>query len=66
MVTQNYKSALKLVKERLEQIDKIKDKFKNLPDVQEKLKNAKESLIEREEELTKSYNLTSLEKYNKS
>ena len=66
MVTQNYKSALKLVKERLEQIDKIKDKFKNLPDVQEKLKNAKESLIEREEELTKYYNLTSLEKYNKS
>jgi len=66
MATQNYKSALKLVKERLEQIDKIKDKFKNLPDVQQKLQNAKNLLIKSEEEITTYYNLTDLEKYNKS
>ena len=66
MTTQNYDSALDLVKERLEQIDKIKEKFSGFPEVQEKLKNAKDLLIEREEELTKYYNLTSLEKYNKS
>ena len=66
MTTQNYDSALDLVKERLEQIDKIKDKFSGFPEVQEKLKHAKDSLIEREKELTKYYDLTSLEKYNKS
>ena len=66
MATQSYESALKLVKERLEQIDKIKDKFKNLPDVQQKLKNAKEGLKKTEEELTTYYNLTNLEKYDKS
>jgi prefoldin subunit 5 len=66
MATQSYESALKLVKERLEQIDKIKDKFKNLPDVQQKLQNARNSLIKSEEEFTTYYNLTDLEKYNKS
>ena len=66
MTAQNYDSTLDLVKDRLKQIDKIKDKFSGFPEVQEKLKNAKDSLIEREEELTKYYNLTSLEKYNKS
>ena len=66
MTTQNYDPALDLVKEHLEQIDKIKEKFSGFPEVQEKLKNVKDLLIEREEELTKYYNLTSLEKYNKS
>ena len=36
MTTQNYDSALDLVKERLEQIDKIKDKFSEFPEVQQK------------------------------
>ena len=57
MATQSYESALKLVKERLEQIDKIKDKFKNLPDVQQKLQNARNSLIKSEEEFTTYYNI---------
>ena len=66
MTTQKYDSALDLVKEHLEQIDKIKDKFSGFPEVQEKLKNAKDSLIKKEEELTTYYNFTNLEKYNKS
>ena len=60
MTTQSYDSALELVKERLEQIDKIKNKFSGFPEVQEKLKNVKDSLIESEEELI------ILEKHNKS
>ena len=66
MTTQNYDSALDLVKERLEQIDKIKDKFSGFPEVQEKLKNVKDSLIESEKEFTKYYDLTNIEKYNKT
>ena len=66
MTTQNYDSALDLVKERLEQIDKIKDKFSGFPEVQEKLQTARNALIESEEELTTYYNLMSLKKYNKS
>ena len=42
MTTQSYDSVLDLVKERLEQIDKIKNKFSGFPEVQEKLKNAKD------------------------
>ena len=60
MTTQSYDSALELVKERLEQIDKIKNKFSGFPEVQEKLKNVKDTLIESEEELI------ILEKHNKS
>ena len=60
MTTQSYDSALELVKERLEQIDKIKNKFSGFPEVQKKLKNVKDSLIESEEELI------ILEKHNKS
>ena len=60
MTTQKYDSALELVKERLEQIDKIKNKFSGFPEVQEKLKNVKDTLIESEEELI------ILEKHNKS
>ena len=49
MTTQSYDSALELVEERLEQIDKIKNKFSGFPEVQEKLKNVKDSLIESED-----------------
>ena len=59
MTTQNYDSALDLVKERLEQIDKIKDKFSGFPEIQEKLKNAKNALIEREKDFKTYYNLKS-------
>ena len=59
MTTQNYDSALDLVKERLEQIDKIKDKFSGFPEVQEKLKNAKNALIESEKDFKTYYNLKS-------
>ena len=66
MTTQNYDSALDIVKERLEQIDKIKKKFSGFPEVQEKLQNAKDALIESEEELVTYYGLINLEKNNKS
>ena len=66
MTTQSYDSALELVKERLEQIDKIKKKFSGFPEVQEKLQNAKDALVESEEEIMTYYDLTSIEKYNKS
>jgi len=58
MTTQSYDSALELVKERLEQIDKIKNKFSGFPEVQEKLQNAKDAL-------TESYDLTKRIKDNK-
>ena len=58
MTTQNYDSALDIVKERLEQIDKIKKKFSGFPEVQEKLQNAKDAL-------TESYDLTKRIKDNK-
>ena len=51
MTIQNYDSTLNLVKERLEQIDNIKDKFSGFPEVQEKLQNAREALVEKEKEL---------------
>ena len=66
MTTQSYDSALELVKERLEQIDKIKNKFSGFPEVQKKLQSARDALIESEEEIMTYYDLTSLEKYNKS
>ena len=66
MTTQSYDSALDLVKERLEQIDKIKNKFSGFPEVQEKLQNAKDALIESEEELVTYYDLTKGIKDNKS
>ena len=59
MTTQNYDSALDLVKDRLEQIDKIKDKFSGFPEIQEKLKNAKNALIESEKDFKTYYNLKS-------
>ena len=66
MTTQNYDSTLDLVKERLKQIDKLKNKFSGFPEVQEKLQNAKDALVESEEEIMTYYDLTSIEKYNKS
>ena len=66
MTTQNYDSALDLVKERLKQIDKIKKKFSGFPEVQEKLQNAENALIESEEEIVTYYDLTKKIKDNKS
>ena len=58
MAIQNYDSTLNLVKERLEQIDKIKDKFSGFPEVQEKLQNAREALVEKEKELMTFQSIT--------
>tara|TARA_B100000586_G_C19737191_1_gene272309 strand:- start:69 stop:272 length:204 start_codon:yes stop_codon:yes gene_type:complete len=63
---QNYDSALELVKERLEQIDKIQNKFSGFPEVQKKLQNAKDALVESEEEIMTYYSLTKKIKDNKS
>ena len=66
MTTQNYDSALDLVKDRLKQIDEIKEKFSGFPEVQEKLQNAKDALVESEEEIMTYYDLTKKIKDNKS
>ena len=66
MTTQNYDSSLDLVNERLKQIDDIKEKFSGFPEVQKKLQSARDALIESEEEIMTYYDLTSIEKYNKS
>jgi hypothetical protein len=66
MTTQNYDSSLDLVNERLKQIDEIKEKFSGFPEVQKKLQSARDALIESEEEIMTYYDLTSIEKYNKS
>ena len=58
MTIQNYDSTLNLVKERLEQIDNIKDKFSGFPEVQEKLQNAREALVEKEKELMTFQSIT--------
>ena len=63
MTTQNYEPKLDLVKERMEQIDKIMKKFKDLPDVQRKLQGAKDALQESEEEIMHYYDLTDLTKH---
>ena len=61
-----YDSELDLVNERLKQIDELKEKFSGFPEVQEKLQGARNALVESEEEIMTYYDLTSLEKYNKS
>jgi hypothetical protein len=66
MTTQNYDSSLNLVNERLKQIDDIMEKFSGFPDVQEKLQGARNALVESEEEIMTYYDLTGIEKYNKS
>ena len=63
MTTQNYEPKLDLVKERMEQIDKIMKKFKDLPDVQKKLQGAKDALQESEKEIMHYYDLTNLTKH---
>ena len=60
MTIQNYDPALNLVKERLKQIDDIKEKFLGFPEVQKKLQSARDALVKSEEELI------TLEKHNKS
>ena len=62
MTTQNYEPKLDLVKERMAQIDKIMEKFKDLPDVQQKLQGAKDALQESEEEIMNYYDLTDIAK----
>ena len=63
MTTQNYEPKLDLVKERMAQIDKIMEKFKDLPIVQQKLQGAKDALQESEEEIMHYYDLTDLTKH---
>ena len=58
MTIQNYDSTLNIVKERLEQIDNIKDKFSGFPEVQEKLQSAREALVEKEKELMTFQSIT--------
>ena len=62
MTTQNYEPKLQMVKERLTKIDEIMEKFKDLPDVQEKLRGAKVALQESEEEMMNYYDLTDIAK----
>ena len=63
MTTQNYEPKLDLVKERMEQINGLIEKFAHLPDVQEKLQGAKVALQESEEEIMHYYDLTDLTKH---
>ena len=58
MTTQNYEPTLDLVKERLDQINGLMEKFKDLPEVQQKLQGAKDALQESEEEIMNYYDLT--------
>ena len=62
MTTQKYEPKLDLVKERMAQIDKIMEKFKDLPIVQQKLQGAKDALQESEEEIMNYYDLTDIAK----
>ena len=55
MTAQNYEPTLDLVKERMSKIDGLIEKFKDLPDVQQKLQGAKSALEESEEELLHYY-----------
>ena len=62
MTTQNYEQTLDLVKERMDQINVLIEKFKDLPDVQQKLEGAKDALQESEEEMMNYYDLTDIAK----
>jgi len=62
MAIQKYEPALDLVKDRMDQINGLMEKFKDLPDVQQKLQGAKDALLESEEEITKYYDLTDIAK----
>jgi|TARA_B110001454_G_scaffold188873_1_gene187123 PhoPQ-activated pathogenicity-related protein len=63
MTTQNYEPKLQMVKERLTKIDEIMEKFKDLPDVQEKLRGAKVALQKSEEEIMHYYDIKDLSKH---
>ena len=62
MTTQNYEPTLDLVKERMDQINGLMKKFKDLPEVQQKLQGAKDALKESEEEIMNYYDLTDIAK----
>jgi len=62
MTTQKYEPTLDLVKERLAKIDGLIEKFKDLPDVQQKLQGAKSALLESEEEIMNYFDLTDIVK----
>ena len=62
MTTQSYEPTLDLVKERMAQIDGLIEKFKDLPDIQEKLEGARNALVESEEEIMNYYDLTDIAK----
>ena len=62
MTTQNYEPTLDLVKERMDQINGLMEKFKDLPDVQQKLPGAQDALKESEEEMMNYYDLTDIAK----
>ena len=64
MTTQNYEPTLDLVKERMAKIDGLIEKFKDLPDVQQKLEGARNALLESEEEIMNYYDLTDIAKRN--
>ena len=60
MTPQNYEPTLDLVKERMDQINGLMEKFKDLPEVQQKLQGAKDALKESEEEMMNYYDLTDI------
>ena len=62
MTTQNYEPTLDLVKERMDQNNGLMEKFKDLPEVQQKLQGAKDALQESEEEIMNYYDLTDIAK----
>ena len=62
MTTQKYEPTLDLVKERMDQINGLMEKFKDLPEVQQKLQGAKDALQESEEEMMNYYDLTDIAK----
>ena len=64
MTAQNYEPTLDLVKERMDQINGLMEKFKDLPEVQQKLQGAKDALKESEEEIMNYYDLTDIAKRN--
>ena len=55
-------STLEVVEERLKMIDSLIQKFSGFPDVQQTLKEARESRLESEEEIMNYYDLTDLAK----
>ena len=62
MTTQKYEPTLDLVKERMDQINGLIEKYKDLPDVQQKLQGARSALLESEEEIMNYYDLTDIAK----